>query len=410
MAIIITNSPTGVWHPVYNYINYKVQSSGSAQTNFQYLCNVTVGGNLITTLSNAPAPDGYGYFNVARIVENYVDYNVTSLLNFAVNPGQACSGVYTDLTISFTERYGDPAVTYPSSTATASTIYAFNGALPYYDRVDWISASYSITGTNSNRFFLSEAPRDLTITRDQNFWLTFLRDSTLDGIGDKFRIYGISNGNYLYEWQVNYNINYLTSGGRMIRIPASPKLWSTVNASYVTGDTWSNISDPDIDTFQICIYNEDLDTAGSETFTIRIKPDVCRFTPKEIVFMNRYGAMESYVFQLASNEKNKVERTTYTNAMPVSQLNYTKGDVRTRVRGVNSSKDFTVLSNWLSEEESIWLEDLLKSPMVWVNDGGVLKHIILKTGEWDSYNREVKKLYQLKLDYTLSIKDDSQRG
>ena len=409
MVFNIITQPT-TFEPAYNYLNYKVQSSQSAQAKYEYLADIYINAVFITRLRNAPAPDGYGYFNISRIVENYITANTTSLLTFATNPAHALNGNYVEsVVVKFGDRYGlDTPTNYPDL-ATSNTLYPFGGALTYLDRVNYSQANYLITGSGTPKF-LTNAPRTITITRDQNFWLTFLRNSLLTGIGDKFRIYGICDGDYRYEWQVNYNINYLTSGGRMIRIPASPQLWSTVNASYVTGDTWSNISDPAIDTFQICIYNEDLDIAVSETFTIVLKDDLCKYTPTEIVFLNRFGVFESFVFQLARNEKLAIERTTYTNANPVSQAGYLRSDRRQTISGVDTTQTFTILSNWISEEESIWLTELLTSPITFVNQSGVLIPINITTNDYDVFNRENRKLFNLKLDYKYTTKNDIQRG
>ena len=409
MAYNIISQPEK-FSPVYNYLNYKVQSSASGSAKYEYIADIYINGVLITSLKNAPAPDGYGYFNISRIVENYITINSTSLLTFSTNPGQALIGNYIEsLQVKFGDRYGaDTPTNYPNL-ATSNTIYPFAGALTYLDRVTFSGTNYTMNGVNT-RSFLTNAPRTIEITRDQNFWLTFLRDDLLNGTGDKFRIYGISDGDYRYEWQVDYNIGYLTSGGRMIRIPASPKLWSTVNASYVTGETWSNISDPAIDTFQICIYNEDLDIASSETFTIRLKDDICKYTPTEIVFLNRFGVFESFVFQLAHSEKLNISRTTYTNANPVSQMNYAASDRRQTISGVDMTEKFTVLSNWISEEESAWLIELITSPITFVNQGGVLIPINIITDDYDVFNKENRKLFNLKLEYKLTTKNDIQRG
>lgn len=409
MAYNIISQPTK-FEPVYNYLNYKVQSSASGNPKYEYIADIYINGVLITTSRNAPAPDGYGYFNISRIVENYITINSTSLLTFQTNPGQALIGNYIEsLQVKFGDRYGSDTPTNYPNLATSNTIYPFAGPLTYLDRVNFNGTNYTMNGVNARKF-LTNAPRTIEITRDQNFWLSFLRDDLLNGTGDKFRIYGLSNGNYNFEWIVDYNIGYLTTGGRMIRIPASLKLWQTINASYVTGDNWADINDSSIDTYLIHIYNEDLDIASSETFTIVLKDDICKYTPTEIVFLNRFGVFESFVFQLAHSKKLNISRTTYTNANPMSQLNYASSDRRQTISGVDMTEKFTVLSNWISEEESAWLIELIASPITFVNMSGVLIPINILTDDYDPFNKENRKLFNLKLEYKLTTKNDIQRG
>ena len=423
MAITILSQPTK-FEPVYNSLIYRVTSTNSGAQRFKYIYDVFINGVFITRVTNAPAPDGYGYFDVSKVLEAYVSSNSTGLLTWTANPARANANCYIEgLQVKFGEQYyvtgtetnpavpgGDPSLsppyTYP---ATSNTIYPFNGALTYMNRVGYSQSNYLMTGTGTPKF-LTNAPRELTITRDQNFWLSFLRDGLLNDTGDRFRIYGISNGNYLYEWQVDYNLNYLSPGGRYITIPASYKLWQQIHASFVTGDTWSNLTDPDIDTFQICIYNQDLDTPASETFTIRFKDDVCRFTPKEIVFQNRFGCFESYVFQLVGTETLNVSKSFYSKALPISQLNYTAADRRETVINSESQYEYTALSNWITEEESVWLQELISSPIVFINDNGTLKPINILTDTYDIITKENKKLFNIKIKYRLTITNDSQRG
>lgn len=410
MAIIITSQPTYTFEPVYNYLNFKVQSSNSAQAKFQYVADVYINSVLIDSINNSPAPDGYGYFNVARIVENYVSANYSSLLTFASNPGQALLGNYIEgLVVKFGERYGsDIPVTYPDL-ATSNTYYPFGGALTYLDRSAYSQTTY-VMDSNSTRKFLTNMPRIIYLTKSQRQFLTYMRETLLDA-NENFKVtaYDI-NDNNIFNWTVDVNINTLNNGGRFVRIPIGLPNLSEVNPTYVSGDDWSDLLAPEVEYYTISLCSTSPVAQASEIITIRFKNDICKYTPKEIIFLNRFGAFESFVFQLANTERIKINRSSYTNANPVSQLNYSKTDRRNTVSGVDMQQTFTVLSNWISEEESIWLKELLTSPTVFINESGTLIPITILTDTYDVFNKENRKLFNLKIDYEYTIKNDIQRG
>lgn len=409
MACTIVISPTNSHAPVYNGLVYKVASDNSGLTKFRYNCYITINSVLIDTLVNAPAPDGYGYFDVSRVVENYVTFN-DDVLDFTGLPYKLCDDSYVNaLQVSFADTYGDPSVTY-ARTATSSTIYPFNGSLDYFDRVDFSDVNYL---SNTSRLFLTNMPRTSYLTIGQNQTLTFLRSSTASNAYLIVKAY--VDDVYTEYFTLDLPANSLSSGGRMVRIPVGWGNSSQINTALYTqsgGGDWNDILGAG--TFnRLDVYLSSSPTASSvnsETFTFYLKDDVCKYTPKEIWFMNKLGALESFVFQLASTETTNVRRSSYTNARPINQISGAKSDRRQHIMNVDVDKTFTILSNWINQDEARWLEELIASPITYLNEGGELIPINILTSEFDSFNDENQKLFNLKLEYKWTIKNNSQRG
>ena len=69
----------------------------------------------------------------------------------------------------------------------------------------------------------------------------------------------------------------------------------------------------------------------------------------------------------------------------------------------------TLNSNWITEEESTWLKELIMSPYVWLMDGGVLKSVNVINSDYESKKTINDKLFNLTIDVELSFTDKVQR-
>ncbi len=71
MAITINSSPD-IYSSVHAPLWFVLSSTNTGQTNFKYVCDIYVGGNLVTRLKSFPQPTSTkGIFNVAPVIRNY---------------------------------------------------------------------------------------------------------------------------------------------------------------------------------------------------------------------------------------------------------------------------------------------------------------------------------------------------
>lgn len=410
MAITIISEPS-TFEPVYNYLNYKVSSTNSGASQFKYVYDVYIDSVFITRVTNSPAPDGYGYFDPSRIVEAYVSQDTSSLLTEDGTPAFKLPNSYIEkLQIKFGEQYFITELeTHPDLTLSDIS-YPFNGALKYLDRADYSQATYLMNGSQTSKF-LTNFPREIYITRTQRQFLTLIRSAISSGVNESYRVraYDSSDAN-IFNWIVDTDIASNNDGGRSLRIPIGYINLSAVSSSHVTGDDWSDFTAPEVSYYTIQLWNTNSSLPASELITVKFKADQCKFTPKEIYFQNKFGAFETYLFQLRNTEEISADKSYFTKSNPVSQLSYSKSDRRDTVLNINQTTSYTALSDWISEDESVWLQELITSPVVFVKEGSSLIPIKIFTNRYEVLTRERKKLFNLKIEYGLTVKDDTQRG
>ncbi len=127
MAIVINSSPD-IYSSLHAPLWYVVGSNNNLQTNFKYVCDVYVGGNLVTRLKSYPQPvSTKGIFNVSPIIRNYwASYfkpNITIPSTFSYTG----SDVYVDFEIKFGEEYDGTTYT----NLVTSTKRAYNYVQDY---------------------------------------------------------------------------------------------------------------------------------------------------------------------------------------------------------------------------------------------------------------------------------------
>jgi hypothetical protein len=83
--------------------------------------------------------------------------------------------------------------------------------------------------------------------------------------------------------------------------------------------------------------------------------------------------------------------------------------VRTRSNyHTTASQKVKLTSNWIDDTESVWLRDLIESPVVYMYDG-TLYAVNIDNATYEQKKGVQDKLFNLELDVTLSFADKSQR-
>jgi hypothetical protein len=82
-----------------------------------------------------------------------------------------------------------------------------------------------------------------------------------------------------------------------------------------------------------------------------------------ITFLNRAGGWDYFNFTLDSKRSVSVSRTEYEKVLA---YNYSVGDRGKTLLAQKAEPKMTITSNWITEKESSWLEELITSPEVYV--------------------------------------------
>ena len=141
----ITQTPQKL-SPAYNELVYVVLSANESQPNYKYICDIYAadGATRLARIKRIPQPDGYGLFDLHRILENYVSFDIDASTSGFASNGKS----YYGYIIKFGEEYGsDPAG--PSqylSLVIDEKRYIVNAVFDFpdfigYNQTDWLIAT-----------------------------------------------------------------------------------------------------------------------------------------------------------------------------------------------------------------------------------------------------------------------------
>jgi len=402
MSVTILYTPQN-YLPVNNEIVYVVDSTNKTECSFEYIADVYVNGVFKLRMKKFPNLQGYGEFKINTILRNYISYDLhNNQTGFLTNPNSIIS-----YQVKFGESYDSSALCDAGATlylnlTTSSTQYAYNGVIQEnqyedYDYLDYVPA------TTSSKF-LTNFPNYMYIGENDSYYLNFLNPN--NGIVDFARItFYDSNLNYIDETTIaNSYSNPSSTERRLLTIACGPSDIETVSPGYFT----SNVAYYKVDLL-------DSLTEVSEPKWFQLDKRCTNNPTKRFLFLGRLSGMESYSFTLRNIRRVKISRSEYTRLSgsftSSSPTNWTIGkEERGRsVIGVNAQDEFEATSNWLSETEALWLEELFTSPEVYIYDeiGNIIPIIITSTS-FEEITKKHKKMILYKITYELASKTNIQ--
>ena len=120
-------------------------------------------------------------------------------------------------------------------------------------------------------------------------------------------------------------------------------------------------------------FSDQLGGAISKEYTINLNcPNTKGFEPIRLCWLNQWGAWDYYTFTMKSSKMISTKGSTY------QQLEGSWNDSSYRIdsfRGgkkafrVNATEKITMNTDFISQSESAWFEELINSPEVYILDG-----------------------------------------
>lgn len=330
MAITIKSFPQAsgyvsaneeVWHVA--------DSTNKAVIGMKYIFDIYKGANLQTRIANSPyGADSYGVLNVGSIaragvvVSNLGDLDMTSAYN--TNYGVLTAGADYWFT-EYDVRYGEIC-------GTTTTADMASGTYRVYNTYNRHPIHRSGAALSSGTVFLTNRP---------NISNTYNGEPVVLSINGKRATLG-------------GEISVDTNGGE-------------VSFSAIDGFHYFSLNSLDQDALVSIFINDAV--VGTRT----IKSKCSKYTPFTLVFLNSYGAWDSFTFVngniLTDNEKKKYERERWQ----LSGFNMVDktGKVRyegMKTYGVKFNTKMKLTTDILNSEEYKWLFELMVSPLVYLWD------------------------------------------
>lgn len=411
MAITIKQEGTGI-RPVYNDDFIVVTSDKYLQYGFQYVADLFVNGVLKTRLKTFPHPTNTaGMFNVKRIVESYVtkDIDLTTT-DFATNDNSWCT-----YQLSFGEEYGSATsgTTIYSGITSGTLHYCFNGIVDYESYTNFDTTERVLT--SNTKKFLTNKPTSINI-----------------GSSEKEYLYGISStsGDCYYAAIATYDsagtilgVYYNTNPYQAITTDAMKFFRLAVGTADLAGGAWvaSVPYSLPIISASVAYYKVHMvkyngtQTSIDQTYVIT---DQCTKTSTtRLFFMNKLGGYDAFTFKHKQKHGVDITRSNFKKPQGVwsvigGNISFLYGNTDRAITQYDTSlKDtITIVSDWITEAESDWLEELLTSPDVYVEKSGVNVPINIVASSYERKQQATAKTINITLEYTYSYNRYRQRA
>lgn len=405
MAITINQNPEK-FTPTYNDIIFVVTSNNAAQTNFKYIADVVING-VSRRLKLSPNPTyGSVAFNVGRIVESFVHSDISkTTYGFQQNLNS-----YVPYTVEFGEEYGPSSGTtiYPALTISAEK-YAYNGEFDFLSFQDYDDAEF-VLNTSTAASLLTNIPSTISIRDSEDAWLHFMTDTS----------------GTIKEAQISLTLTDGTPGGfktvpnpfqactstndKFIRFGCGTRNLNLIPSSGVTGG--QPIISASIGSYAVEFLSYSGATIASKVFNITntcTKNTVYRFH-----FLNELGGFDSFSFIRGSNKKVDIKRDKYKKVIggltSATTYGYSKSDRGDNQYNTSLKDTIKVKSDWISEAYSTWLEELVTSPEVYLDDPTHgLVAVTITNSSYDFKQTAQDKLFNLEIDFEYSFNRYRQR-
>lgn len=419
MAITLVTRPQLVM-PVYNPMYFRPSSTNVAQDNFNFLYDIYTGTTGTTTINNERLPvypDGLGQFSPAGILESILTYD----LPFNITGGTTQTNTLTRYYVYFGEQYGSltTGVTSYRNLAWASG-YTFTSVLNYDEVPSWQYSAYTLS--DSTKKFLTKSPSTIYIRDNDRETLSYLNIPSGD-TGNVANKIGKAVLITTYQKSGGTTINFIyvpTSTGNTINAKLmhfGSGIWNLNNApaslfTFGVGQP-GNVVNVDRDyKYEVSVWAADspvaIDIPISETKTYYIDDTCTKYQPVRLTWLNSYGGWDYYNFILVSRNTFNVTRNTYKRNL---NYNYTVGNVGFIVGDIQARESTQVTSDWLGDQQSQWMKELLKSKAVYElrSDGSYLP-IILDASSVEIKKTVNDKLINYEFGYTYAFKVGTMRG
>lgn len=379
MAIVVNSGP-GSFASAHENLWHVVSSSNSGNPGFKYVFDVKVNGSIIASLRNFPDNGGFGVIDVSPIIRNYASkVFATSGSAILQNSGDLMSIEYT---IDFGEDYG--GTTWTGLESRTYTAYNYSQ--------DIFSNTIS---TYANKFLTARDRSNALVMNGEKFYISFFNPdaNAITATIQKLNENGTNDGTA----QTGGTI----SSAKGLLLDLSPfAINSYLGSTFITGSTYK---------YKV--------TIGSDSITIK---QACapRFTPVQLVFLNRLGGYDSFVFRLISKSQERSTRSTYSTAEFVrsgtSMINKVGGVHFGGMQSFATSidKGMRVVSDYLSVTDYNHGAELLSSTEVYLYkiENGVDHYfpIILKETSWEEKNNTADRMFNYELSFDLGVKQFSQ--
>lgn len=400
--------------PVYNDMTVSVDSTNKLNTSFRYIFDLYITGvaSFVRFKVDGEPTLAYGIFDFHRAIEEHVKAYILTL-----DPAGFTGGFtqMLDSIIEYQIKYGEEydvagTITEFPDLLVGGTKYAYESSLPFDEWIDFdfddidlnVNGQWLTTNKDLNRIDFDAIGYTGVISSDETV-PEYLEIKTYD-----------SAGLLLGTWRAQ-NILPTTFHGKMLLVPTGTFNLNQITTGLVLGA--QPIIIPTVASYTLQVLDSAfVAVTGLLTYTIQ---EQCEYPLQRLLFENKYGAFDGFTFDLVSRVTNNIQRKSFkfnpTRIDGAGTILYNHADRSNVDYLIKSSQEITLNANWITEEESIWLQELVESPEIY-RDGLTSKGIHqlysvkgIKTNIYPIKTKKVDKLFNIDVIITLSNENYRQR-
>lgn len=342
MAITILSSPGPM--AAYNQIPYTVSSNMTSQPNFNFIVDVNeIGGtnNPLARLKYPVQPSSSELtFDVGNVLKNYVSFDFGNALAARIAANTRSRINYY---VEFRELYdvsGIPTLsgvlaTSPTSPNSSNFKLATNAI---FDFEDYSPTAYIDCNVSGFGFLNANLSVSEQIEPTQNRILTFFDPNR---VVTKIQLSANGIGS------VEYNVT----------LPANEYLFN-INAGKYLFDLYPAISFPTTILIRLLAGST---VVAQKVFTTNT--DCSQYPTVRLHWLNKLGGFEAFNFNKNTINAMDIERKQFKAPL---QIGYSQSDRLKTNYNTTINDKITINSDWISEEESLLLEQLATSPIIYL--------------------------------------------
>jgi hypothetical protein len=380
-------------------MEYLIESTNVAEPNFAYLVDIYINGSGTKTVRlRIPArpSDNKGKVDIHRVLESALTSDVGNPTADAGTYDAANSSL--SYIVEFGEEYGTTVVQYPNEETDISR-KAFNASLEKRPFINWDVTEYELDGVTKK--FLTNMPDNHKVSLNSHGWLYFIEDNPLAIISV---ITFDSSGATINAFKIDAS----TTSADIQFTPSSPASLNNIdNTNILLGS--QPIITSDVAYYEI--YAGDPNEV-SETRTFVLE-ESCKYNTNTLIFQNNLGAFDSFTFYLGDMSMTDIERKDMkvnVDTVVGNDIVYSMNEREKVTYYTKKSETIKLMSDWISEEESNWLLELMSSPEIYLQEGNELTAVAKIKATNYTKKKEVRdKLFKIEVELELGYDDYRQR-
>lgn len=132
--------------------------------------------------------------------------------------------------------------------------------------------------------------------------------------------------------------------------------------------------------------------------TTLLLTDECKYTPIDVAFQNKEGALQVVTFFKARKDSTAIKSESFESNRPIGSHQFIRFNI-------NSKTKFTINTGFITEDKNEAIAQLLRSERVWMLDGAVAVPLNVGTSSLEYKNRVNDKLINYAIEFEFAFND-----